>query len=299
MKTKKKTGLNIDKDIVLQLILSLRVIPLEWVYKLPEEYDVPSRQIRNIIQQLRQYGFLSIKHSYSKRQMLFLTPKGYNRANTNKIAPYKYRYWEVKRSRMSTIDESHHYFLFRFLLDLLSSGKKLYAFYSQYDLGCKLEWNTLGRSYVIRPDCIVQTLDSPTEMIAFEADTGLEHQPIVYDKILKYLHFAASNFGDFDIEKIKIYFSFGTEIRQSLLFYDGQWKMDDKTKGNIFRYFDTLSTPQTQKGSYYLNIKEILKLLENRRLELYTGTYNQGSEAFLKVPFRERLINSKPLWTQL
>jgi hypothetical protein len=236
-------------------------------------------------------GYIKIYQDLAKQDILYLTPKGYNKAIQLLKIPYKFRPWSKSSIRRGSLYHDHHYLLYRFFLDYYQANGLGHTIWTDYDTDAVLKY-TGGEGLEVKPDGIIKPKNNFEEMICVEADTGTMTSKQLYEKLLRYFLFAHCNFGEYDIRKLKIYFSFDSSDRLQNVF-----SHDPKRGEGLFARFNRLRLAflsiSTQKA---IELKFVKKYLEEGRIEIYGGVYNQRWNNYKKIEFWDELLKANPQW---
>jgi len=289
-----KSQLNLSLEILLQMVLIMKVVPLRWIRQLPEQYQVNKFSVYNRVNNARTQEYIKISQDITGEKLLYLTPKGYKKATEILPAEYSYRRWTKDASRKATIYQEHHYILFRFFLDYLNKYQTAERILSDYDTGCLLVYDKTSKD-VLKPDGIIRPKEVGEyyNLVCIEADTGTKSQTKLFDQILRYLIFAHNNFDNEAIEKVKVYFSFKSQNRLNSVFTFSE----KQHKGNIFKFFRNRQLKfKDSKVKTNMPIEYILKVLKNEEVEFYAGVLNNGYNGFEKVNFLEKMKEASPKW---
>ncbi len=287
-----RNPISLSRDLVLFLILAMKVLPQEWIYELDSDYQIKKTKLLSVINNLIAEGFIKRKQNISPTKFLYLTKKGFERANKNRLITYKYGSWNKAKKRISSINQDHHYIIFRFLIDYFTNFKKVSRIYTDYDRDCKLEYKTLGKIMFVKPDLIIRPIENDaTEIIALEADTNRETQRKLFDKLLKYILMAFHQ-GEIDtVEKIILYFSFGSKERNKKTF--------SLEEGKLGRFFSEVNTFLSTKVKTRIMIKDVLRVFRKNKLTIKSGVYSKGFENYRTVDMLNLIYKENKNWKKL
>ncbi len=255
--------LNLNLDFLLVMVLIMRVLPSRWIYDLEKKYNVKRRQIYNLVGSACSSNLLTKKEDITGEKLLYLTEKGFYRANRFVGVAYQYRRWTKTAIRTGSIYQEHHYILFRFFLDYFNQFRVADTILTDYDKQCLLEYAG-GKDAIIRPDGMIRPDGQDYyNLICIEADTGSKTQGVLFDKFLRYFLFANHNFNNEPIQKIQIYFSFKSFNRlESVFNIDKQ-----KNKGSLFKNFKNPTLKfQQSKINKHLNFEQVNKILKEKKV---------------------------------
>jgi DNA-binding PadR family transcriptional regulator len=285
-----KRKIKINRETVLFLILSLKVLPLNWIYSLAKEYDCDIKKLYDLIRGLELQKFIEVRQSITHEKYVHLTAKGYEKANSNETVAYRYTNWYKSKHRIPSLKEEHHYMIFRFLLEYLNEFKGSIHIFSDYDKqDCKLEYGEIGRNYFVKPDAMI--IPQNDTIIALEADTHRETQRIIYDKLLKYI-FVASHYHQLEgINHIKLYFIFKSQARIDFLF--------SEDTGRLTTFFKDINRFLSTKVDTKILIDDVFKTFKEKRLMVYAGTYNQPVSTHKEIDLVDLLKKKNPRWQTL
>lgn len=284
-----KQEITISRDLILFLVLSLKIVPVSWIYSLDESYDIKRQKLHSIVHNLQSEGFLSIGKTLSPEKFIFLTRKGYEKANQGSLVSYRYNGWYKAKKRVPSIKEDHHYIIFRFLLEYFSKHKSASRVYTDYDRECKLEYLEVGQNTFVKPDAMLRPAEEDsTRIIALEADTNKETQKELYDKILKYL-LASQHYHQIDgVNEISVYFIFASEDRSQSVF--------SLEKGLIGSFFKDVNRFTNSKVKKTMLIKDVVQTLKDGRLKVFSGVFNEGFDNYQQVDMLGLIYKQNSRW---
>jgi hypothetical protein len=287
-----KPSINFNRTNLLILVLVLKVVPLRWIYSISSDYEINYSKITSIVHNALLEGLLSIKESYPGEKFLFLTKKGYNKAEYILPANYGYTSWSKGAKRTETIFRHHHYLTFRFVLNYLSEYSVPQHLYIDYDKNCKLGVKLAYHTYYAYPDCIIRPADEDKLVaIVLESDTGKEEIKKLFDKLLRYFIIAHHRFDGEDILQLKIYFTFNSEQRRKSVF--GSIENDSSFLYKLFEQGTRLKFYK-DKMPETLGIRDFFKVVKLNQIELYHGVFNQSINQYQKEVLPENILSNCP-----
>ena len=208
--------LKLNCNLILLQTLFMRVLPVRWVYDLYSAYDIPKIRLYNVVTILIKQKKIVINKDITGEKLIFLTQKGYDYATKLVDINYSFKTWSKDASRIGTIFQEHHYMLFRFFLGYFNLYRAQEV-RTDYDKNCQFQYaNDLN--LLIKPDGIIFPAKLTHLPICIEVDTGSMQQGLIFEKILRYLLFANQDFAGYQIESLRIFFSFKSNERLCSLF---------------------------------------------------------------------------------
>ena len=294
------TQTNLNRKTILILLLTLKVVPLRWVYGLRKIMNFKQQKLINLVQNLVADGLAEIKETYQDERFIFLTSKGYSRASEIIPPNYSYSFWSKGANRTETIFRHHHYITFKFLIEYLSElDNNVDTISVDYDKNCKIGVKLGSHTYYVYPDLLIRPTPSENivnnTLVAVESDTGFETIKKLFDKLLRYLILTNRDFDGDSIAVLKIYFVFNSLNRRDNVFGNEQ------NTGYLYPLFD-----QSTRTKFYidkmpdsLGIKELFKVLDSGRIELYSGDTNQHLSTFRKEEIKNRILDTCPSVSEL
>ena len=295
-------------DDFLVLIGIFKILPWGWFKILPKYYDFNYGALRAKVHNSKKAGYLTIEEDREHLEYLVLTKKGVDRVK--QIIPLSYEFRPWKGYRSDTIHRSHHRIIFHFLLDWINyfsdepdpSGLKgrpritkkvlagdfskynIEAVYTDYEPDlCRFAFKYSGYEIDLRPDMILKPSKEANEvLICLEADTGSMSISLLYNKILRYCMLAHANFNYQGVQKIKLYFSFQSIRRAETVF---KFPKVLNSNGLIYELFNQGLVQKyiNAKSKASIRTVDLIKVLKEEKIELYSGLERMGFENFQKV----------------
>jgi len=281
----KKLPIKFTRDLLLYLVFSLKTVPLRWVYNLADEYSIERKNLTAHVSQSLRAGLMTIQTEASGDKFLFMTLKGYNRVSESLSANYSYTHWSRRANRAGTISQEHHYLSFRFLLDYLLDdvNRTVTHILTDYDKESTFHFNYDGQNHTITPDAVIRT---ESMLLALESDTGTEVVRKIYDKVLKYAIMMYEGTNLLPDTPLHLYFTFKSANRLQSLF------PEDFSQSVIFPMLHPSICKLTEAGRRSeFPTENLVRLLQDNRLVLFAGQYNQGFGGYKQVNLLTSLLS--------
>lgn len=236
----------------------------------------------------RKNGPISFKKNISGTKLIFLTPKGHTRVERVLAGDYVYRNFNEARKGIGASD-THHYMIFRFLIEYLQNSRKILKITSFNNPSSKITTQIFGTEVFIVPDLTIY-YESSIDFV--EVDTGLEVSYQIYAKLIKYFSIIINKPTSIDIEKFNIYFSLSS--KRSLYTLFGINTKDNKYKGKsglVFHHFQKYSNTLevTKNRSINISTADIIEKLNDKKVKIYARYVKDKLNVYSKVNLDEIL----------
>lgn len=288
-----------NRDILV-LIGVFKVLPYGWFKMLNEYLDFDHKSFRASVSYLKKSGYLTMEIDREGMKYLYLTRKGILKVKG--FVPIDYTWTRWTRQRTDTIHRDHHMVIFHFLIDYILKfkdeevlsgsykglgdfrGYNIEQIYTDYDGDkCKYQFKYSGYDIDVKPDMILlPTINEEEVVICLEADTGSVTIGKNYNKILRYCMMCHHELKKQGIQKIKLYFSFQSKRRLDTMFkYPKVLKRD----GLLYEMFDQglVQRYQSGKSKAQMTTRELKRVLEEGKLEIYAGVERGGFDGYDRV----------------
>ena len=283
------TKIKLTRQAFLNSIFVFGIIPQDWilhfkdVYKIDEEIDrVNIRTFYN----LKQEKFIEVKKENGKK-FVSINHKGYEKIPHHIQVQIPF----IKNQRIpQKIDTNHNKITFYFLLEVMA----IYGIDKIATATTKKAFKITKHKNELKPDVALRFNGSKyNSFYCLESDTGTENNLDIFDKLLRYFHFAKSNFDGEDVESLEVFFLVQSKERQKALFEF----LPNQKQRHYLKYFDDeiLKFKTDKRNKETINTSEVLDILESGKVKFHCGIFGEGLDSFTQVKLKELIRLSRAI----